>query len=54
MSDKLLLEALWACREELYSIHLQYGDKANALQHSVALRMADAVLFPVESLKETR
>lgn len=38
------LAALEAARSELDSIHSQYGDKANAREHSLALRLLDKAI----------
>ena len=39
-----LLEALKLCIGELYMIHSVYGDKANALENSNALRISEKAI----------
>ena len=39
-----LVAALSACRDELFFVHSQCGDKQSALDYSAALRMAEAAL----------
>lgn len=42
------LEALKACRDELYMIHSQYGGREHARAHSVALTLADEAVALAE------
>lgn len=44
MNNLVMVEALKACMDELYTIHSQFGDKEHARNHSVALVMAEAAL----------
>lgn len=44
--NKQLQDALFLCKSELVSIHMQHGDEAHAAEMSAGIRMAQAALAP--------